>query len=116
MVPPEVEFPIREWLLSPLNPAARDAARATAPSNSGWVAYIARDQAEGAVPESIRFVKHRERDGQHVCAVTWVDGEGTPKQGVFSVVADAAGSYSIRGSHWGGSESFPVRRPWLNAG
>lgn len=44
--------------------------------NRGWVAYTARRQAEGADPETISFVKHRERDAHHVCAVMWIDGEG----------------------------------------
>ncbi len=116
MAPVEVQRPILEWLLRPLDRSERDAAMAQLAGNRGWVAYTARRQAEGADPETIRFVKHRERDAHHVCAVTWIDGEGLHKEGVFSVVADPSGAYSVAGSHYGGAASFPVHRPWLNAG
>lgn len=76
MAPVEVQRPILEWLLRPLDRSERDAAMAQLAGNRGWVAYTARRQAEGADPETISFVKHRERDAHHVCAVMWIDGEG----------------------------------------
>lgn len=116
-VPDEVRDLIVAWLIRPVDFTERDAAAAAA-GTAGPVAYSPKHQAEGADPASILFVKHRSLDDHHVLAVTWTDGEGRAKEGVFSVAPPPAGGpLRIRGSHFGGvGGDLQPKRAWLNAG
>ena len=116
-MPDEVRDVIVAWLTRPADFTERDAAAAGA-GPGGPVAYSPKHQAEGADPASILFVKHRSLDDHHVCVVTWTDGEGKAKEGVFSVAPPSAGGpLRIRGSHFGGVGGDPQpKRAWLNAG
>jgi len=115
-----VESPRRaviDALTTPLDTSSRDEAIQRAKPDQRGVSYASRG-GEGADPNSIRLVKERYADGQYVVAVNWIDGEGTPKMGVFSFVRRDDGRWQKRGGHHSsGTGTAPTRgRPWVNVG